>query len=185
MARIHKSTQRIQFEKEKVLIRWRTAEVLCAITIDKKGGSDMPTAFPVKVRIESTIDNLDSAGLTVGDTERTEEHSDGYLMHSGGVYTLIYSTEGESGRADSEITVSGSSVRVKREGSVSSDFLFCSGEEHKSLYSVGPYKFDVTIKTGRVRLDLDERGGKIDILYSMNIGGADKAVRMKIWMQTS
>ena len=145
----------------------------------------MPTAFPVKVKIESTVDNLDSAGLTVGESERTEELSEGYLLCSGEDYTLTYSTKSEGGEISSEITVQGSAVRVRREGAVVSDFYFKDGEEHRSLYSVPPYKFEVTIKTGRVRLDLDARGGKIDILYKMNIGGADKAVRMKIWMQTS
>ena len=145
----------------------------------------MPTALPVKVRIESILDNLDSAGLTVGDPERTEERAEGYLMHDGGVYTLTYSVSGEGGDVYSEIVVRDSSVRVIRRGAVESDLLFKEGEEHTSLYSVPPYKFDVRLKTGRVRADLDCHGGRIDILYRMNIGGADKAVRMKIWMQTS
>ncbi len=145
----------------------------------------MATALPCRVKIESTVDNLDSAGLTVGDSERTEEKSDGYLLNRGDEYTLTYSVSGEGGDVYSEIYVKDGAVRVKRQGAVVSDFLFKEGEEHRSLYGVPPYKFDVTIKTGRVRLELDARGGKIDILYRMNIGGADKAVRMKIWMQTS
>lgn len=145
----------------------------------------MATAFPCRVRIESTVDNLDSLGLTVGDSERTEEKADGYLMNNGDQYTLTYSVKGEGGDVYSEITIDGGAVRVKRQGAVISDFYFKEGEEHRSLYTVSPYKFEVTIKTGRVRPELDAHGGRVDILYRMNIGGADKAVRMKIWMQTS
>ena len=143
----------------------------------------MATAFAVKIKIESQIENIDEHGLTEGDPEITVENTDGYLMERDGEYTLTYTSKGEYGELESEIVAKNGTVRVIRRGAVESDFYFAKGEEHCSLYTVAPYKFDVTIKTDRVEYGLDCRGGNMRVLYKMNIGGQDKTVRMKIWIQ--
>jgi len=38
----------------------------------------------------------------------------------------------------------------------------------------------MTINTKRIRNTLAERGGTLEILYDMKLGGADKRVKMKI-----
>lgn len=135
----------------------------------------------VKVKIESSIENLDASGLPEGDIERNTSEAEGFFRFSDEGATLTYAEENEGGRAESEIII-GDAVRVVRHGAIESDMLFKEGETHSSIYSVPPYKFDATVRAKRVRIDINENGGKIDLLYSMKIGGAEKSARMKIWI---
>lgn len=136
----------------------------------------------VIIKIESTIENLDSAGLPEGDVERNTVCADGFLRFSDGDATLTYTEENEGGRAESEITCRDGGVSVIRKGAIESELYFKEGESHSSIYSVPPYKFDATVTAKRVRVDVNADGGKIDLLYSMKIGGAEKSTRMKIWI---
>lgn len=145
----------------------------------------MPTFREVKVRIESRIDELDEAGLTLGEPERAQTHAEGYFRFGDGGATLTYAEESEGGRISSELEISGDVITVRRTGAIESELRFAEGCEHSSLYSVPPYKFDVTVRARRVRHTLSDMGGQIDVLYNMSIGGAHKAVRMKIWIQAS
>ena len=141
----------------------------------------MRTVRECRAVIKSRIENLGAAGLPEGDVERSESRVLGFYHYdSEGDILLTYCEESESGRADGEILVSGSEVRVRRTGAYESDFSFKEGVLHRSLYKVNPYSFDVEIFPKRVRVSLSENGGGIDLFYNMKIGGADKAVRMKI-----
>lgn len=137
----------------------------------------------VKIKIESYIENLDDSGLSDGDAEKSvTEHIGRYKFDTVGA-RLRYSEKDESGaETHSDISVKGDTVSVKRSGGVESLMEFCEGEEHLSVYSVPPYRFDAKIETKRVRLDIGEAGGKIELIYLMTIGGAQKKARMKIWI---
>ncbi len=139
----------------------------------------------VKIRIEAVIDNLDDAGLAVGDREHTASEAEGFLRYADGDITLTYSEENEGGRADSEISVIGKRVTVTRHGNIESEMVFEEGICHSSVYSLPPYRFDATVCAKRIRCDVGSDGGKIDLLYNMNIGGAEKMTRMKIWISPS
>lgn len=136
----------------------------------------------VKIKIESTIENLDAAGLPEGDAERTSSICDGFYRFSDGEINLTYAEENEGGRAESEIICKDGCVIVKRKGAIESELYFEEGKSHSSIYSVPPYKFDATVRAKRVRIDLDVDGGALDLLYHMKIGGAEKSARMKIWI---
>ncbi len=142
----------------------------------------MTTIYEVKIKIESTIDNLDEAGLPDGDSEKNLTEAEGFFRYSENGATLTYSESGEGGRAETEITVENGGVRVRRSGAIESDMYFKEGETSSSLYSVPPYKFDMSVFAKRVRVDLTKSGGRIDLLYNMRIGGAEKSARMKIWI---
>ena len=133
-----------------------------------------------KFKISSVIENLLPSGLTDGEAERTEISPDGFLKISEDGYEITYSEATEGGKVVSDITVTESTVRVKRVGAVASDMYFEEGRTHTSLYTVEPYSFDVEIVTKKIRNNLTRDSGRLDIHYSMKIGGADKAVRMKI-----
>ena len=139
----------------------------------------------VKIRIESTIDNLDESGLPIGDPERSVSEAEGFLRYEDGDATLTYREENEGGKADSEIICSGGRVTVVRHGDIESEMVFEQGARHSFIYSLPPYKFDAEIITKRVRAELNPDGGRIDLLYNMQIGGAQKATRMKIWISPS
>ncbi len=135
-----------------------------------------------KIKIESTLENLDASGLPEGDAERNVSEASGSYSFSDGEATLCYVEENEGGRAESEIILKDGGVTVKRRGAIESELYFKEGESHSSIYSVPPYKFDAIVTARRVRVELDEYGGVITLIYNMKIGGADKSARMKIWI---
>lgn len=133
-----------------------------------------------KFKISSVIENLSKSGLTEGDAEKTEIIPDCFMKIEDGEYTITYSEKAEGGDVYSDITVNETSVKVVRRGAIESDMLFSEGTSHKSLYKVTPYSFDMEITTSKIRNNLTRDGGSVQIFYKMKIGGADKAVRMKI-----
>lgn len=145
----------------------------------------MPTIKEAKIKIESRIENLDEAGMSIGDVERAVTECEGFYYVCPPDFKITYTERGEGGEVSCEIVRSGDSLTVKRQGAIESTLVFRKGEEYSGIYSVVPYKFDITVSTRRLDVSLDDMGGSIDLLYNMSIGGADKAVRMKIWIQTS
>lgn len=139
----------------------------------------------VEVKIESVIDNLDSAGLPEGDAEKNHSTASGFLHIFNEKQLITFSEIGEGGQVNSEIVCEDGAVRVKRMGAIESDLYFKEGEHSTSVYSIPPYKFDADLFAKRVRVDIGENGGRIDLLYNMKIGGAEKSARMKIWISTN
>ncbi len=137
-----------------------------------------------RAKIESSIENLDESGLTVGDVERTETKAVGYYHYIDGKILLTYTEKTEGGDITSEIQLFGATVRVKRSGAIESSFVFREGESTGSLYKIPPYSFDTEITTRKIRASLDECGGTLDLHYNMKIGGQEKRARMKIWIST-
>ena len=136
----------------------------------------------VSVKIESSIEDLNAAGMPEGDIERDVTESEGFYRYDGRDIHLSYSEEREGNKLRTEIISVGNSLRVVRSGAVESNMYFSEGESHRSVYTIPPYSFDATVRTRRIRLELDAGGGKIDLLYNINIGGADRSARMKIWI---
>lgn len=133
-----------------------------------------------KFRISSVIESLSPTGLVEGEPERAEITPDGFLKISDGEIVIMYSEQTESGKVISDIIITENSVSVKRRGAVVSDMVFVEGESHKSLYEVSPYSFDTEIYTKKIRNNMTRDGGRLDIFYSMKMGGVDRAVKMKI-----
>ena len=137
---------------------------------------------PARIRVSSTIENLDSYGLVEGEREETSGVYPGLYEYVGGRVRLEYDESGEGGNVKTVIGIDGVKMTVERHGAVESRFEFEEGRVHESVYSVVPYSFDATVKARRIRTECTEDGGRIDLLYNMRIGGQDKAVRMKIWI---
>ena len=134
----------------------------------------------VDVKVVSVIDNLDSAGLADGESERTESSAVGYIHIFDGEQLLTYAEEQQGQKTVTEIKIKDGSVRVIRRGAIESDMFFDEGSAHKSLYTLAPYKFDAEVRTKKIRGGFDADGGKLTLIYDMSIGGADKSVRMSI-----
>ena len=139
----------------------------------------MKTIKCVNVTVRSVIDNVEN-GLSVGDPEVTVISASGSLTAEGDVLTLQYAEEGEGQRTDVTLSYRNGGIILSRRGSVVVDLVFEEGEECRSVYSVPPYKFDMTVDTRRIRSTLSEDGGELQLIYNMNIGGQDKRVRMHI-----
>ena len=135
----------------------------------------------VRVKIESSIENLTPAGIPDGEPETSVSEAEGFYRFSDGGF-LNYTEENEGGKCRTEVTSIGGTVTVRRSGAIESEIRFTEGESHSSVYSIPPYRFDATVYTRKIRTDLNADGGKIDLFYNMKIGGADKSARMRIWI---
>lgn len=144
----------------------------------------MPRIEEVKVKIESVIENIDSAGLPEGDAERTLVEADGFIHYTDSGILLTYSESTEGGDIFSDISYSDGEVWVKRRGALISELFFKEGAEHTSIYEIPPYKFDATVQTRRIKAEFSDSCGMISLFYNMKVGGAEKSARMKIWIST-
>ena len=133
-----------------------------------------------KFKISSYIENLDDAGLSSGDVEKTETLPEGTLEISDGKIRIFYEERGEGGEVKTEIVADGGGVTVARRGAINNVMHFVEGERHESLYEIPPYSFDTAVYTRKIRNSVSESGGRIEIFYTMTIGGQIKNVRMKI-----
>ena len=140
----------------------------------------MPIIKEAKISVSSTIENLTDTGVTDGAPEVTEARYDGFYKISDGEFLITYREDSEGQSVISDITVREGAVTVKRTGSVHSEIDFTEKAEHKSLYEVKPYAFDMTVFTRKIRSSLTKDGGRLDIYYDMTIGGAQKKVKMRI-----
>ena len=145
----------------------------------RKGVSAVELTKKVKIKIISTVEELDESGLA-DSSERTENGAFGTLSGEDGLLTLSYKESTESGDISSRVVTDGKTVVVGRTGALSSEFVFDEKNEHSSIYSVGPYSFDALITTKRIRNSLTIDGGELTLLYEMTVGGAKKRVKMKI-----
>lgn len=140
----------------------------------------MSQSIKLLLTVNSVIDNLGDSGLPEGDPEINIFTTEGEISPYADGLLLCFTESGEGGTARSDIYLAGNSVRLVKSGDITSEMLFREGEKFDTVYSVGPYSFDMTVLTKRIRGTLTEDGGELQIIYSMNIGGQSKNVRMKI-----
>ncbi len=134
-----------------------------------------------ELTIHSVIDNLNDAGLPEGEPEINIITADGCIRERASSLEISYTEANEGGKAFSALSISNDgAVTLERSGSVKSTMHFSEGEEYRTLYTVAPYSFDMTVKTLRVRSSMTRDGGELSLFYLMNIGGQDKKVKMKI-----
>ena len=136
----------------------------------------------VKIKIESIIENLDAHGLSDGESEKSTGLFDGVYRFAPDGAHITYKENTDGGLCESEILVFSDSVSVKRRGAIISNLYFKEGETSASLYQIPPYSFDAEVTAKRVDIDLNSFGGKINLVYNMKIGGAEKSAIMRIWI---
>ena len=135
----------------------------------------------VKITVHSVIENVDERGIPEDEPEISISTHSGSLRDEGEILHLGYTEEGEGGNVECHIVIyPDGGVSLSRRGAIVSDILFKEGEECHTVYSIPPYKFDMTVYTKRVRSDMSAEGGILRLLYSMNVGGQEKKVQMKI-----
>ena len=67
------------------------------------------------------------------------------------------------------LEVSGPQVILRRVGSVNSQMVFEEGRQHTSLYETPYGELSVDIQTSALRHNLSERGGLLEIKYSIAV----------------
>lgn len=140
----------------------------------------MAEFFDLSLTVNSVIDNLDDAGLPEGDPEINIFTTEGTLTVSDRGMRLGFTESYDSDVITSTLYILDGSVRLLKKGAIEADMRFSEGVREKTLYRVGPYSFDMLIETKRIRSTLGKDGGELSLLYSMNVGGQEKNVRMKI-----
>lgn len=129
----------------------------------------------------SVIENLNDAGLTDGEPEIYISTQHAELRAENGALHLCYTEKDGENKTDCHLTLyQDGRVSLSRRGAVVSDILFEEGQICNTVYGIPPYRFDMSVKTKRIRTTLTEAGGELRLLYSMNVGGQQKNVRMKL-----
>lgn len=104
-----------------------------------------------------------------GATELMTEGS--MVLEASGDITLCYQESDLTGMAGTTTTfqVRGNQVILSRTGTVNSQMVFEEGRQHTSLYETPYGELSVDIQTSRLRHNLTERGGVLEILYSIAV----------------
>ena len=105
------------------------------------------------------------------DPDATELMTDGTLEVTEDGLVLSYEESELTGMEGTTTTfeVCGPRVTLTRSGAVNSQMVFEEGRQHTSLYETPLGELSVDIQTGRLRHNLTERGGIMEIQYSIAV----------------
>ena len=121
--------------------------------------------LPVLLRIrgEQYFDGIDP--------DQTELMTEGTLELTEQGMRLSYDETALTGMEGTTTTfeVSGPQVILRRVGSVNSQMVFEEGRQHTSLYETPYGELSVDIQTSALRHNLSERGGLLEIKYSIAV----------------
>lgn len=97
--------------------------------------------------------------------------TEGILARYGKSYTLSYQESELTGLngTTTAFEVRGPRVILTRTGSVNSQMVFEEGKQHTSLYETPFGELAIDIQTSRLRHSLTERGGLMDLQYSISV----------------
>lgn len=103
--------------------------------------------------------------------ESMELVTDGFFWGSDGKYVISYPESEMTGLAGTTTTfeVSEDSASLIREGTVNSHMIFEPGRKHLSLYDMGFGALTIGVDARKVRADLSETGGTLEIDYKIEI----------------
>lgn len=128
--------------------------------------------------------SIETKKLPVLLTIRSEQHfedmepdsielmTEGTLMTTGeGGLLLSYQESALTGLEGTTTTfeVRGPQVILSRTGSVNSQMVFEEGKQHTSLYETPFGELAIDVQTSRLRHSLTERGGLMDLRYSIAV----------------
>ena len=105
------------------------------------------------------------------DPDATELMTEGTMELSEEGLTLRYHESALTGMEGTvtTFTVEGPRVTLTRSGSVNSQMIFEEGRQHTSLYETPFGELSVDIQISRLRHNLTERGGLMEIRYSIAV----------------
>ena len=129
----------------------------------------------MKQRVTITIKSRDAHYSVRGEMER-----------AGGVTRLVYGEPDglEMGNASTTLELSERAAVLTRSGAVRSAFRFEPGTPHSSVYETPHGSFPAEVVTHALRHRLDDRGGLVELRYTLTIGGAADEHRLKLLVRT-
>ena len=122
-----------------------------------------PIPVIITVRGEQYFDGVDP--------DATELMTEGTLTVTGEELRISYEETALTGMEGTTTTfaVQGPRVILSRTGTVNSQMVFEEGKQHTSLYETMFGELTVDIQTSRLRHKLSERGGIMEIKYSIAV----------------
>ena len=122
-----------------------------------------PIPVIITVRGEQYFDGVDP--------DATELMTEGTLTVTGEELRISYEETALTGMEGTTTTfaVRGPRVILSRTGTVNSQMVFEEGKQHTSLYETMFGELTVDIQTSRLRHKLSERGGIMEIKYSIAV----------------
>ena len=136
----------------------------------------------MKITIHSVIENTEG-GRKIDEPEINIVTLDAEVKESGNTLFVRYKEESDGAVCRTLITASESGIRLSKTGSIEWEVFFTPGETAMTLYKIPPYSFDAEVTTKRAELSRTEGGYLIRLIYTMNIGGAEKSVTMKLTLK--
>ena len=141
----------------------------------------MQKNIPLKISLQSEYFDLQSGEKYDEISQKTtgcfQKRDDGYrLLYKDGskesdIYTeLIYCFEQNE-------------IIIKKKGDVECELLFSKEKECSALYRLSSFSFDAHIKTHELSSSIDESGGEIKLLYTINLGGQEQKISMQIFAE--
>ena len=105
------------------------------------------------------------------DPDVTELMTEGYLTEEDGEVTFSYEETDLTGMegTTTAFTVRGQQAILTRTGTVNSQMVFEEGRQHTSLYETPFGELSVDIQTSELKHNLSERGGLMEIKYSIAV----------------
>ncbi len=106
--------------------------------------------------------------------EVTELVTEGTMNTDGTNVTLVYQESELTGLEGTQTTiqVQPESVTILRQGEVNSQMVFQPGRRHLSLYNTPYGALTMGVNTKKMKVNLDETGGSIEIDYHIEIDHA-------------
>ena len=112
----------------------------------------------------------------IRDEGRMELITEGKFYKKGNAYYISYNETDVTGMKGTTTTlkVEGSIVTLIRHGTISSTFVFEEGKENVSHYATEYGVFTVGVKAERISAVIDDDGGLVSVVYSLDIYGQDR-----------
>lgn len=111
----------------------------------------------------------------IGDDGRMELMTEGKFYKKDNAYFISYRETGVTGMEGTTTTLKAekSKVTLIRHGTVSSSFVFEEGKKNISHYATEYGVFTVGVKAEKINVDIDDSGGLVSVVYSLDFLGND------------
>lgn len=108
-------------------------------------------------------------------TESMTQRAVGVLRREGSGWLLTYREGEDSGLGDTStaLRLEEGKATLTREGESTSQMVFQPGEPYACRYTTPYGELSMTVKTLRLEWELGQAGGKVFIIYKLQLGGAD------------
>lgn len=108
-------------------------------------------------------------------TESMTQRAVGALRREGSGWLLTYREGEDSGLGDTHtvLRLEEGKATLTREGESSSRMVFQPGAPYDCQYATPYGEMSMTVKTLALEWELSEAGGKVFIIYKLQLGGAD------------